>query len=119
MIRKGLAIGIILLFVGTCIIPAMAQNTEKHLPTLNENIIYVDDDNIEGPWDGSFSYPYLTIKEGLKAAKNLTTIFVFNGNYTEVGLDINKRVRLVGEDRNRTIIRDANAPALDIYALLE
>jgi hypothetical protein len=29
MIRKWLAVGIILLFVGTSIIPANAQNTEK------------------------------------------------------------------------------------------
>jgi parallel beta-helix repeat protein len=116
LIRKWLAVGIILLFVGIAYAPATAQNIKKHLPLLNKNIIYVDDDNIKGPWDGSFSYPYLTIKEGLKAAENLTTIFVLNGNYTEVGLDINKRVRLVGEDRNRTIIRDANAAALNIYA---
>jgi len=35
MKRKCLAVGIILLFIGTCIIPAIAKNTVKPLPTVN------------------------------------------------------------------------------------
>jgi hypothetical protein len=57
MKRKCLAIGIILLFVGTCIIPAIAQNTEKpqHVATGSafqiliarpENGIHINDHKI-------------------------------------------------------------------------
>ncbi len=42
MKRKGLAVGIILLFVGTCIIPAIAQDIEKpSLLTSSGNWLYV------------------------------------------------------------------------------
>ena len=41
MKRKWLAIGIILLFVGTCIIPAIAKNTEKPLSASRGNWLYV------------------------------------------------------------------------------
>ena len=36
-VKKGVMVGIILLFVGTCIIPAIAQETEKPLPTSRGN----------------------------------------------------------------------------------
>ena len=45
MKRKCLAIGIILLFVGTSIIPAIAQNTEKSQPTSRGNWLYVGGSN--------------------------------------------------------------------------
>jgi hypothetical protein len=42
MKRKGLSVGIILLFVGTCIIPAIAQDIQKpSVPTSRENWLYV------------------------------------------------------------------------------
>ncbi|HIG99628.1 MAG TPA: hypothetical protein HA258_03500, partial [Thermoplasmata archaeon] len=41
MIRKWLAIGIILLFVGVTIAPTMAQDTEKSQPTSRGNWLYV------------------------------------------------------------------------------
>jgi len=37
LIVKWLAVEIILLFVGTCIIPGIAQDTEKPLPTSRGN----------------------------------------------------------------------------------
>jgi len=57
MIRKCLAVGIILLFLGTCIIPGIAQNTQKPqhvatgsafqiLITRPENGIYINDHKI-------------------------------------------------------------------------
>jgi hypothetical protein len=41
MKKKCLAVGIILLFVGTCIIPGIAQDTEKTLPTSRGTWLYV------------------------------------------------------------------------------
>ncbi|MBE3138959.1 MAG: hypothetical protein IMZ53_00075, partial [Thermoplasmata archaeon] len=41
MKRKGLAVGIILLFVGTGIIPAIAQDTQKTLLASRGDWLYV------------------------------------------------------------------------------
>jgi len=41
LIGKGLAVGIILLFVGTCIIPSTAQDTGKPLPISRGDWLYV------------------------------------------------------------------------------
>ena len=107
MKRKCLAVGIILLFVGTSIIPAMAQKTAKSLPTSQGNNIYVDDDNTEGPWDGTLEHPFQHIMDAVGALADEDTIFVFNGMYNE---DINLRYfedlnfTLTGENKVSTII---------------
>ena len=41
--------------------------------------IYVDDDNLSGPWDGTPEHPYQNITSGLKHAAAYDTIFVYNG----------------------------------------
>ena len=104
MKRTWLAIGIILLFVGTCIIPAIAQDTEKPLPTSRGNTIYVDDDNMEGPWDGTSEHPYQFINDGVNAADISDTVYVLKGLYQEGYIHIEKTIHLIGENRNQTII---------------
>ena len=66
-------------------------------------IIYVDDDNINGPWDGSIKHPYSNIQEGIDNAYTDWTVFVKNGFYSE-NIIINKTINLDGEDKNSTII---------------
>jgi len=66
-------------------------------------IIYVDDNNITGPWNGTPEHPYQNITSGLAHAANGDTIFVYNGTYYE-RLIINKSVSLVGQDKHNTII---------------
>jgi len=51
--------------------------------------VYVDDDNIAGPWDGTTLHPYQNITSGLEHAASGDTIFVYNGTYHE-HLFINK-----------------------------
>ena len=69
----------------------------------SNNIIYVDDDNTEGPWDGTGEYPYQYIQDALDVSQNGDTIFVFNGIYQE-NIVILKETNLLGEDYNTTII---------------
>ena len=45
------------------------------------NTIYVDDDNIEGPWDGTIEHPYQFIQDSVNVADKGDTIFVFRGTY--------------------------------------
>jgi parallel beta-helix repeat protein len=96
--RKPLAVGIILLFVGTCIIPSIAQDTEKPLPASRGNWLYVG---------GSGPGNYSTIRDAINNSANGDTIYVFAGTYHEaitvnVGL-----LTILGEGRDVTII-DAN-----------
>lgn len=65
--------------------------------------IYVDDDNTEGPWDGSIDYPYQYIWKGIENADPGNVIYVFNGTYHE-DITIFKSIDLLGEDKDITII---------------
>jgi hypothetical protein len=97
MKRKWLAIGIILLFVGTCIIPAIAQETEKTQSTSKGNWLYVG---------GSGPGNYTRIYYALLNAHDGDTIFVYNGFYHE-SVFIEMELTLIGEDKNNTIIEGA------------
>ncbi len=70
-----------------------------------ENItIYVDDDNTNGPWDGSQQHPYQHVQEGINHAEYGDTVFVNNGYYPEVNLTCNVSITLMGEDNEQCII---------------
>jgi parallel beta-helix repeat protein len=66
-------------------------------------IIYVDDDNTVGPWNGSRDHPFQTIQEGINHAIYGWTVFVFNGTYNE-NIIINKTINVDGENPVSTII---------------
>jgi parallel beta-helix repeat protein len=68
-----------------------------------ENIIYVDDDNTMGPWDGSINYPFQTINDALTVSIETSSIFIFSGTYHE-NLFVNKYVNIKGENKDETII---------------
>jgi parallel beta-helix repeat protein len=71
---------------------------------LNDNELnYVDDDNIQGPWNGSIDYPFRNIQDAVNATDSGGSIFVFNGTYYE-HIVIEKTLTLLGEDKNNTII---------------
>jgi parallel beta-helix repeat protein len=69
----------------------------------NGKILYVDGDNTMGPWDGTQEHPYQYIQDAIDAAGDGYTIFVYNGLYLE-NLNINKAIKLIGEDRNNIVI---------------
>ena len=69
----------------------------------DRGIIYVDDDNTSGPWDGSIVHPYEHIIDGLEHAATGDTIFVRAGIYLE-RLIIDRSVTLLGEGSELTTI---------------
>jgi parallel beta-helix repeat protein len=77
-------------------------------------IIYVDDDNTEGPWNGSLGYPYQYIQDGVDAADTNDTVYVFNGTYHENIKISGKSMELNGENRNITIIDGDNLTGIEI-----
>jgi parallel beta-helix repeat protein len=96
MKKKWLAVGIILLFVGTSIIPSIAQDTEKPLPASRGNWLYVG---------GSGPGNYTKIQDAIDNASDGDTIFVYDDSspYYE-NIVVNKTINLVGEDKNTTVI---------------
>ena len=66
-------------------------------------IIYVDDDNTAGPWNGTMEHPYQYIQDGIDVADSIDTVFVFNGTYYE-NIVIDRSIDLVGKDKYSTII---------------
>lgn len=80
--------------------------------------IYVDDDNIDGPWDGTKEHPYQFIQDGIDAANNKDTIIVETGEYNE-NLRITKNISLIGTTKEETIISSSKPSELLILDTVE
>jgi len=65
--------------------------------------IYVDDSNTAGPGNGTENYPYKTIQDGMSAATDGDTIFVFSGTYYEK-VDFTIDVTMTGENKGTTFV---------------
>ena len=111
--RKAIAVVIIPLFIGASIIPLTIGINEKIQELKEEKTFfigfnptgttwYVDDDNTMGPWDGSQEHPFQHIQDGVDAANDGDTVFVYSGTYNRVYL--RKSVNLFGEDKQTTCI---------------
>jgi len=97
MIRKGLVIIIILLFIGTCVIPTIAPKSEKQVTSIPRgNWLYVG---------GSGPGNYTKIQDAINASSDGDIVFVYDDSspYYE-SLIINKSITLKGENKNTTII---------------
>jgi len=100
LLRKCLVLGIITLFFGLSVIPSISGNFDKlnsvkylevdSKAISKRNVIYVDDDNTNGPWDGSIEHPYQFIQDGINAAQDGDKVIVADGIYTgENNKDLN------------------------------
>jgi parallel beta-helix repeat protein len=87
------------------IIPLVFQST--HQPTCVNQTWYVDDNNTQGPWDGSLEHPFQYINDALGNASDHDLVFVFSGTYRE-HITISKPLQILGEDKLSTIIDAEN-----------
>jgi parallel beta-helix repeat protein len=74
---------------------------------IENNIIYVNADNILGPWYGTYDHPYRYIRDGLTNSTTGDIVYVFNGIYYE-NISIDKTITISGENKNKTIIDGSN-----------
>ncbi len=99
---------VILFLAGSSILVPLSA-TPSHLSS-HQNaaccILYVDDDNTVGPWDGSLNHPFQYIQDAITNATPYDAIFVFSGTYREY-ITVTKTLTITGEDTSTTII-DAN-----------
>lgn len=95
MNRKGVAIGLILILIGASVIPIIAQDAGKPLPTSKGNWLYVG-----GNGPGNYS----SITTALQNASTNDTIYVYSGIYSEGILTINISISLIGQSNLSTII---------------
>jgi parallel beta-helix repeat protein len=74
---------------------------------IENKTIYVDDDNIDGPWDGTIEHPYNEIQNAINAANDGDTVFVFEGIYKPISI-WNKQLEINGQNKYNTIIKEYN-----------
>jgi len=95
-IMKKLSIMLIILLLFSQFSINAVSDNEK-------NTIYVDDDNTQGPWDGTQDNPYQFIQDGVDASETGDTVYVYGGFYNEQ-VSIDKPLNLRGESIDDTII---------------
>jgi parallel beta-helix repeat protein len=94
-INKILVIGIIILFLGTCITPSIATNTTIK-PIISSNTLYVG---------GTGPDNYTKIQDAINNASYGDTVFVYNDSSPyEENIDVYKSINLIGQDKYTTEI---------------
>ena len=110
MIRKGLAILVIILFIGMIYTPSISSKVEQSsMSTLGGDTLYVGGN---GPGN------YTKIQDAIDNANEGDTVFVYDDSspYLE-RLKIETRINLIGEDKGSTIIDgESSGIVIQIFA---
>jgi PKD repeat protein len=79
--------------------------------TAENNEVFVDDSNMQGPWDGTSTHPYHSIQDGIDAVAVMGTVHVASGLYREYLL-VSKSVVLSGAGKGETFLEGNNTGIL-------
>ena len=88
-----------------------AQSATYHQLVFDDYLsyIYVDVDNIAGPWNGTAAYPLQSISDALAVIATNGTIFLYEGLYENTSLELEKNMTLIGENQQSTILDGGGA----------
>ena len=103
MNKRSIAVILIGIFLITNSLITVGSIQEESNQIPQNGLIYVDDDNVYGPWNGTQEYPYQHIQDAIINATDKDIIYVFNGIYNET-LIIDKPLIIIGENKSNTII---------------
>jgi len=92
---------IIHLFLGTLVV--LYSGFSFFCVTADTTEVFVDDSNVQGPWDGTSTHPYQTIQDGINAVATNGTVHVASGLYNE-HLFLSKSVVLQGAGKGKTFL---------------
>jgi len=114
LIRNGIVVAIILLFVGASFVSSTMNIAFQNYS--QPDIVYVDDDYNESTPGWGYDH-FDSIQDGIDAVNESGTVYVYNGTYNETlttacYVYINKSMNLIGENRDTTII---NCPDPGVY----
>ncbi len=101
MNKKSITLLITTIFLLTNL--SILTNVDTRAEKTNQETVYVDDDNTEGPWDGTIEHPYRYIEDAIKNSADGDAVYVFKGIYYE-NLIVGKTLLITGENKNDTII---------------
>jgi len=109
LVRKGLVLGILIVFIGASIIPSIGGSVVERR-YLKDNKTLVKGLNFEGNIlyvGGTGSGNYTSIQDAIDDASNGDLVFVYDrlSPYTENIMIIGKSITLMGEDKGTTIIQ--------------
>jgi len=99
--KRILAIGIILLFIGSVSSAGFNIVEQSTSQILDGDTLYVG---------GSGPNNYSRIKDAVNDAHDGDTIFVYNKVYTEKNITVSKSITLIGESKEKTIIDGYDTP---------
>jgi len=100
---------LILVIVLLFLLPALffinmdLQDSQNTKSVTHAGMLYVDESNQQGPWDGTPEHPYCHVRDAVDNVTNPGAIYVRNGIYYG-RLTIDKTVTLIGESTRDTII---------------
>ena len=102
---------ILAIIIITLINPINTPNIQSKKTKNSNQTIYIDESNINGPWEGTKQYPYQTINQGIENSTNNDIIFINKGIYNET-LKITKQITITGQDKENTIINGEYKPTI-------
>ena len=104
MFRKGLAVAVILLFIGMTISSSTGFNLEKQstIATFEGTTFYVDDDFNETTPGWNVTH-FAKISDAINAATDGDTVFVYKGIYSV--FTVNNNLTIIGESREETVVK--------------
>jgi parallel beta-helix repeat protein len=112
LFRRVLTIGVLVLLLGSTGSVFFKANVSVSVLAAGATV-YVDDDNVAGPWDGTVLHPYQNITSGIEHASDGDTVHALGGTYVE-NVVVDKSITLEGE--SKPVINGMTGHGIDITA---